>query len=366
MGTKLIIIGGYLGAGKTTALNKLGQILSEKNHIVGFITNDQASELVDTAILRRNGKLTSEVSGKSFSSDFKGFMGAVIQMSIANSADIILAEPVGSYADLSAALFQPIKDKWKHLLTLGPLSVLIDPVRLRGLLDTRNRGPYHRTSYILQKQMEEADFIVINKIDLLSKAELNYLMDRTSKKWPQAKVFGVSALTGENMDEWINEVLASEEAGLHSAELDHDLYTEEEASLGWLNASILLKGTSVDWKYLIWNFLSLLYRRLLQRGIAVGHIKCILQNNSGYLTGNITGTSRGVSLQGELTADDHAMLLFNARVQMPPEELEPLVFDTLQRICNTSIEYDILAQKCLKPGPPITVHNNIEHDNFDH
>lgn len=356
MGTKLIIIGGYLGAGKTTALSKLTQMLSEDNHIVGLITNDQATELVDTALLKRTGTVISEVSGNCFCYDFHGFMGAVIQMSIANSADIILAEPVGSCTDLSASILRPLKDKWKHLLSMGPLSVLIDPVRLRGLLDTRNNGGYQKASYILQKQLEEADFIVINKIDLLSKAELSILTDRTAKKWPQAKVYGISALTGENMDQWITDVIDSEEAGMHIAQLDYDLYAEEETSLGWLNASILLNSSSADWKNFIWNFLSLLYRRLFQRGIIIGHIKCILQNSSSFLTGNITGTSRGVSVQGELKQTDHVMMLLNARVQMPPEDLESVVFDVLQRICRNTVEFEILSKKCLKPSPPKLTH----------
>ena len=44
------MIGGFLGAGKTTAVAALAQRLTEKGLRVGLITNDQGSELVDTAM----------------------------------------------------------------------------------------------------------------------------------------------------------------------------------------------------------------------------------------------------------------------------------------------------------------------------
>lgn len=41
--------GGFLGAGKTTAVGKLAGRLTEKGLRVGLITNDQGRNLVDTA-----------------------------------------------------------------------------------------------------------------------------------------------------------------------------------------------------------------------------------------------------------------------------------------------------------------------------
>ena len=43
------MIGGFLGAGKTTAVSALAQHLTAAGLRVGLITNDQGSELVDTA-----------------------------------------------------------------------------------------------------------------------------------------------------------------------------------------------------------------------------------------------------------------------------------------------------------------------------
>ena len=45
---KLIFAGGFLGSGKTTALAALVKHLIERGKRVGFITNDQSENLVDT------------------------------------------------------------------------------------------------------------------------------------------------------------------------------------------------------------------------------------------------------------------------------------------------------------------------------
>ena len=50
---KLIFCGGFLGSGKTTALAALAKRLIQRGMRVGFITNDQSENLVDTIIVRQ-------------------------------------------------------------------------------------------------------------------------------------------------------------------------------------------------------------------------------------------------------------------------------------------------------------------------
>jgi G3E family GTPase len=49
--TRIILAGGFLGAGKTTLLWNAAQELMKQGLRVGLITNDQAPELVYSAIL---------------------------------------------------------------------------------------------------------------------------------------------------------------------------------------------------------------------------------------------------------------------------------------------------------------------------
>ena len=52
---RYVMIGGFLGAGKTTAVDLFAQALTGRGMRVGLITNDQSTGLVDTAVLRSRG-----------------------------------------------------------------------------------------------------------------------------------------------------------------------------------------------------------------------------------------------------------------------------------------------------------------------
>ena len=57
---RYLMLGGFLGAGKTTAVAKLAERLTAQGQRVGLITNDQGKELVDTAMLdRKSTRLNS-------------------------------------------------------------------------------------------------------------------------------------------------------------------------------------------------------------------------------------------------------------------------------------------------------------------
>ena len=64
--TRLILVAGFLGAGKTTLLWEAARRIMDDGKRVGLITNDQAPDLVDTAILSRNEVQVKEVSGSCF------------------------------------------------------------------------------------------------------------------------------------------------------------------------------------------------------------------------------------------------------------------------------------------------------------
>jgi G3E family GTPase len=62
------MFGGFLGAGKTTAMLRFAQWLSEqRDYKVGVITNDQANGLVDSALASSGGRFAvREVGGGCF------------------------------------------------------------------------------------------------------------------------------------------------------------------------------------------------------------------------------------------------------------------------------------------------------------
>ncbi len=356
MKTRLILVGGFLGAGKTTLLWEAAQRFAERGLRVGLITNDQAPELVDTAFLSRGDVKVAEVNGSCFCCNFQGLLDAVNQFRTAADADVIIAEPVGSCTDLSATIVQPLKDLCRRELVVSPLSVMADPVRLADILEGGTAGLHPSAAYIFRKQLEEADLVVISKSDLLSKDELEALKTRLAETYPRADISAVSAMTGDGLDEWLDSVAVRSESGRHLTEVDYDIYAEGEAVLGWLNATLTLRGEQTDWNLFAESLLRGLSQRFDSMDASVGHVKFILETDDGFLAGNLTGKGDTLSILGYAGTNSSARLTLNARVQMAPDALEEIVRGMVASTCSGDLTATEVAWRCLSPGRPKPTH----------
>jgi len=349
--TRLILVGGFLGAGKTTLLWESAQRLMADGKRIGLITNDQASELVDTAILSREELKVAEVSGSCFCCNFNGLIDAMRQVRNDANADVIIAEPVGSCTDLSATIVQPLKESMKAELILSPLSVLADPIRLNDILDGGYAGLHPSAAYIFHKQLEESDIILISKSDLISLKDLEKLKEKVKLNYPDSDVMTLSSLNGEGIEEWLNEVLTRSDSGKRLVEVDYEVYAEGEAVLGWLNSTITFKGKPTDWDDFSRRFMHGLSREFDKIGASVGHVKMMLENGDKYLLGNLTGQTGTLNFRYSAGIGEEARLTLNARVEMSPEALEQIVHHTLDET-RGELEMKITALKCVSPGKP--------------
>ncbi|MHC6180002.1 GTP-binding protein [Clostridium sp. JNZ X4-2] len=355
--TKLCIIGGFLGAGKTTLLWESARKLTDQGKRVGLITNDQASELVDTAFLELAGGTVSEVSGSCFCCNFNGFTDAISNLEAQKQVDIIIAEPVGSCTDLSATIMQPLKQRFEKDLIILPLTVLVDPERLHDILHGGTSGLHTSAAYIIEKQLEEADIIAINKTDLLSQDCLDELKKLTAAKWPLATILTLSAKNGEGLEMWLNEIMNSVDAGNHLAEVDYDVYAEGEAVLGWLNTTLMLQGKSANWDNLAEKLLKELSHRFDTLKSAVGHVKLLIETGEHYVIGNLTGRKESLNIRGSAGMGNKAKMILNARIEMDPADLERIVSEAVSAVCaEEGITQKVEALKCLSPGRPNPTH----------
>lgn len=353
MTTRLILVGGFLGAGKTTLLEVSARQMSKKGLRVGLITNDQAPALVDTAVLSRNDQSVEEVSGSCFCCNLEGLMAAVDHFRVNANADLIFAEPVGSCTDLSATIIQPIKDRMARKLVISPLSVLVDPDRLSGILGGGTAGLHTSAAYILRKQMEEADIVVISKSDMITPEDLTILKKKVKKLCPSVTVYTLSARTQKGLFDWLDAVMNRSDAGQKIVDVDYDRYAEGEAVLGWLNATVNLKGQSIDWKAYATDLLKMMGRRFDSLGAPVGHVKLIIEgDDNNCVVGNLTGSVETLSVRGRSMKNPAVHLTLNARVEMTPKELEDISREMLESSGKGKITMTTAAWSCLSPGRP--------------
>ena len=126
---RYVMVGGFLGAGKTTAILKMAELLRSRGQRVGLITNDQSFGLVDTAMLGAHGFPVQEITGGCFCCRFNSLVEASEKLTAEAAPDTFIAEPVGSCTDLKATVDYPLRRIYGQDYAIAPLSVLVDPVR---------------------------------------------------------------------------------------------------------------------------------------------------------------------------------------------------------------------------------------------
>src|SRR5690349_12369612 len=77
---RFIIVGGFLGAGKTTTIARLARHYQEQGLNVAIVTNDQGSDLVDTYRLLAYGYNVGEISGACFCGNVDSLVATIDQL----------------------------------------------------------------------------------------------------------------------------------------------------------------------------------------------------------------------------------------------------------------------------------------------
>jgi G3E family GTPase len=363
MKLRFIMVGGFLGAGKTTTLARLARFYMARGQKVGLVTNDQAQGLVDTTSLRAQGFPVEEVPGACFCCRFDDLVGRVGQLESAQRPNVILAEPVGSCTDLVATVVQPLKDLYGERFEVAPYPVLFKPSHGLRILKGEPAGGFSpKAAYIFRKQLEEADAIVINRIDELAPAELGELSDLVSAAFPGTPVLRMSAKTGQGLDQLTALLDQEGNFGRKILDIDYDTYAEGEAELGWLNSSIAIaadRPLALD--DLLLDVVTQLGQVLQDIGAEVAHLKAIGLSEVSFGVANLvsSGTRPELSLpaKGQVQELD---LIVNARVAVNPDVLEEKVRQVVRAVCERHrARGEFRTMQSFRPGRPTPTHRYV-------
>jgi G3E family GTPase len=361
---RYIMIGGFLGAGKTTAVAKLAKHLSAQGLRLGLITNDQGSQLVDTAMLASQGFSVEEIAGGCFCCRFNSLVDAAKKLSAQTRPDVFIAEPVGSCTDLVATVSYPLRRIYGEEFTLAPLSVLVDPIRAMRVLGLSSGGRFsEKVTYIYRKQLEEADLIVINKCDLLSTEQLESLRHALRKEFPETKLVEISARTGVGLDGWFGRIASDQQSARRTMAVDYELYAEGEALLGWLNATVDLSSSSpFDGNAVLKQLAETMQACLARQGAEIAHMKMTLDPEDGIgdlavinLVRNDYVAELSQELQDPLQA---GQLTVNIRAEIAPDGLKAALEEALNRcsISETNVRAALEHLEFFQPGKPQPTH----------
>jgi G3E family GTPase len=354
----MILMGGFLGAGKTSAMLALARWLGDQGIRAAFITNDQGTDLVDTTLLRSCGLTTEEIPGGCFCCRFDELAGATRRRGVL-PPEVIVAEAVGSCTDLAATVTYPMRRLLGAECTVAPLSVLIDPVRGRRAFGLERGDQFsENVQYIFRKQLEEADLIVITKCDLLPPGEVEELRAVLVSQFPHAELFAVSSHAGDGTEAWFRRVLFHEQRPRAAMTIDYDRYADGESRLGWLNArGPILHPARGDGNALLASLAGHLHHALEQHAVAVAHLKMTLQANGSIAAVNLVRSDfvpeAGVRLPDQVAG---GTLTVNLRAEAPPDLLERLVREAVDEMHPWSVRLEQL--EAFRPGRPEPTHRD--------
>jgi G3E family GTPase len=356
-----VMVGGFLGAGKTTAILRLAEHFTGNGRRVGLITNDQSQGLVDTSLLSWRGFPTTEITGGCFCCRFNSLTDAADRLARDARPDVFLAEPVGSCTDLRATVQYPLRRMYGSDYRVAPLSVLVDPTRAARILGLEPGGSFSpKVVYIYEKQLEEADIIVINKSDLLTDERRDRLADALRARFPHADVIAVSARTGANLDAWFTRLFTSMPSGL-AMDVDYDMYAEGESLLGWLNATVRLSAsTPFDGNAFLRQVAAAVHACLDADGIEIAHFKMTLAPDTGddLAVLNLVRTDAEPESPFMLadTLNDGELIL-NLRAEGEPELLKAVADRVLADVTGRlGISAIVEHIEHFKPGRPVPTH----------
>ena len=357
---RFLMVGGFLGAGKTTTIGKLAAHYVAAGKNVALVTNDQAYDLVDTHTLRAQGFNVGEVPGACFCCKFDDLIDTVGSMSSQQTPDIVIAEPVGSCTDLVATVIQPMRELFGDRFELGPLVVLLKPNHGKKILsETQGKGFSPKAEYIFLKQLEEADSIAINKIDRISDADQAELLELVRRRFPDANCFGLSSKTGTGFEDLIAAVEAEPIERNQMMEMDYVTYAEGEAELGWLNCQIAATAESrFSLDEVVLKLVAQIGERLTAASHEVAHLKVLGQTLNDAAVANLVGS--GVEAELSLASEikpRQADLLVNARVAVDPDQLREIVLAVTQELANQlNIALTVGNIQSFRPGKPEPTH----------
>ncbi|WP_406656907.1 GTP-binding protein [Methanolobus sp. ZRKC2] len=181
---KIVIIGGFLGSGKTTSVIRIGKYLQENGLSVSVLVNDIGDVGVDGQVISENGLESKEMLRGCICCTLKyALEGNIALVQAQYDPDILLIEPTGVAFPLRVKE-QIEKMDFGPEVSMGPVIGVIDGCKFEDLMQHSGEA--------ITKQIENADIVLLNKKDLLSTHQLSEFETAIKEINPHATLHSLS------------------------------------------------------------------------------------------------------------------------------------------------------------------------------
>ncbi|WNY24410.1 Putative metal chaperone YciC [Methanimicrococcus hongohii] len=195
--TLIVIIGGFLGSGKTTLIKELGKFYASSGKVVTYFTNEVGEEVIDGDLLGYDMD-ANEITTACVTCNLKEVMSASVEQLIERAhPDVLFIEPKETVSPLV------VKDELEKVslksgaeeYNFAPLFTLIDcSVFFKNVKEKKK---------ITFDQISVSEVIVLNKTDLIPENELSLVEESVRQINQDAKILKNSIQNKKGMDDII-------------------------------------------------------------------------------------------------------------------------------------------------------------------
>lgn len=171
MSTRIIIIGGFLGSGKTTMIRELGKLFAADDKTIGYFTNEAGEITLDGDLMNYDIQ-TKEITMACVTCNLKEAMTTAVEQFIEKiHPDILFIEPKETVSPLV------VKDE----LEKASLKAGMEEYEFAPLLTLINCAEFFKNIKDKRKitldQITVSEMTVLNKTDLVRESELEMIRE---------------------------------------------------------------------------------------------------------------------------------------------------------------------------------------------
>lgn len=354
---KIHLLSGFLGSGKTTATHYACHELIKKQKKVGVITNDQGISLVDGDFFEHLNIPNRQVVNGCFCCNYNDLDKSIQSLITTNKPEIIFAESVGSCTDIVATVLKPLLNFYTEVRVT--FSTFADVRLLRILLKGNAHIFDESVRYIYFKQLEEANIIVISKIDLIDNETLREIQQIMNEKYSNKLLLYQNSFDPISIQQWLD-VLDNQlfEQPL-SLQIDYNVYGDGEAKLAWHDEAIEIYSPDYTAEQSAVDLMRSICQKIHLNKYPVGHLKFLLNGEKKISFTYAPDEELLDSIENK--ENNLATLLINARVQTSPKMLSQIMSEAIKETemkSNCKIVVKSLAS--FQPGFPNPTHRIVE------
>ncbi|MDO4545743.1 MAG: GTP-binding protein [Bacillota bacterium] len=349
MKTKYMVLSGFLGSGKTTAMIAFARDMKRRGlATAAILANDLgAGNIVDAEFCAAAGVMTLPISGGCICYQHDNLVVKMRQLE-SMGADVIFSDIPGCGIGAMDHVYIELEDKEKDDFDLMPFTCIIDPERMRMIMPEKaDLNLPEEMRFLLDAQIAESDLVVLNKTDTISKAEADEIVKFIGSFYPDKAVMTMSAMTGEGVSRVVDYLLEHfSEAKHREIGYESEAFIKAEEQMSWFNTRVYMEqreDKALDFNQVIGDLFEGIRSGLKESGGNVPHLKMFAADSEEELTdffkASLIGIDYPVQYDRKLERKYSALsLIVNARCAAEAARMADIVADAVDEI---SLKYNL-------------------------